>query len=216
MHNIEMHEASDELAKCWQAAGRHLLHRGDGQVNWLKADLVPPFLEHLSFRLGNRLFYVRLVDVDGKLETPGNHSGLQAIADGCQGFACLMPMRLDQGQWTPAEPDWGLFDLKKDYSVVNYSTIEIEYHLQKILSYPIFLTVMSILSIVLMMNIKFQKSKVIYIIFGILLSVTIYYINYFFGIIGKNERLPLLVALWLPQVILIIISIIGSIKINEK
>ncbi len=111
---------------------------------------------------------------------------------------------------------WGLFDLKKDYGVVNYSTIEIEYHLQKILSYPIFLTVMSILSIVLMMNIKFQKSKVIYIIFGILLSVTIYYINYFFGIIGKNERLPLLVALWLPQVILIIISIIGSIKINEK
>ncbi len=111
---------------------------------------------------------------------------------------------------------WGLFDLKKDYQIVNYSTIEIEYQLQKILSYPIFLTVMSILSIVLMMNIKFQKSKIIYIIFGILLSVSIYYINYFFGIIGKNERLPLLVALWVPQIILIIISIIGSIKINEK
>ena len=27
---------------------------------------------------------------------------------------------------------WGLFDLKKDYNLVNYSTVEIEYQLQKI------------------------------------------------------------------------------------
>ena len=111
---------------------------------------------------------------------------------------------------------WGLFELKKDYDLVNYSTVEIEYHLQKIMSYPFFLTIMSILSIVLMMNIKYQKSKIIYITLGIVISVSIYYINYFFGIIGKNERLPLLVALWLPLIILVMISIIGSIKINEK
>tara|TARA_B100001093_G_C26851321_1_gene1025304 strand:- start:2844 stop:3926 length:1083 start_codon:yes stop_codon:yes gene_type:complete len=111
---------------------------------------------------------------------------------------------------------WGLLDLKKDYNLVNYSTVEIEYHLQKIFSYPVFLTIMSILSLVLMMNIKFQKSKIAYIVLGILLSVTIYYINYFFGIIGKNERMPLLVALWMPLIILSIISMTGLIKINEK
>ena len=55
-----------------------------------------------------------------------------------------------------------------------------------------------------------------YITLGIVVSVSIYYINYFFGIIGKNERLPLLVALWLPLVILIMISTVGLIKINEK
>ena len=69
---------------------------------------------------------------------------------------------------------------------------------------------------VLMMNIKYQKSKIIYITLGIIISVSVYYINYFFGIIGKNERLPLLIALWLPLVILVMISTIGSIKINEK
>ncbi len=111
---------------------------------------------------------------------------------------------------------WGLFELKKDYDLVNYSTVEIEYHLQKIISYPFFLTIMSILSMVLMMNIKYQRSKIIYITLGIVISVSIYYINYFFGIIGKNERLPLLVALWLPLIILVMISIIGSIRINEK
>ena len=111
---------------------------------------------------------------------------------------------------------WGLFNLKRDYELVNYSTTEIEYQIQKVLSYPFFLTIMSILSIVLMMNIKHQKNKVLYIVLGILLSVTIYYINYFFGIIGKNERIPLTIALWTPLVILLIISMIGLIRINEK
>ncbi len=111
---------------------------------------------------------------------------------------------------------WGLFELKRDYDLVNYSTVEIEYHLQKIMSYPFYLTIMSILSMVLMMNIKYQRSKIIYVTLGILISVSIYYINYFFGIIGKNERLPLLIALWLPLIILVMVSIIGSIKINEK
>ena len=111
---------------------------------------------------------------------------------------------------------WGLLDLKKDYELVNYSTIEIQYQIQKIISYPIFLTIMSILSIVLMMNIKFQRNKVIFIVLGVLISVSIYYINYFFGIIGKNERIPLLIALWIPLLILSIISMIGLIRINEK
>ena len=110
----------------------------------------------------------------------------------------------------------GLFELKRDYDLVNYSTTEIKYHLQKIMSYPFFLTIMSILSMVLMMNIKYMRSKIIYITFGIVISVSIYYINYFFGIIGKNERLPLLVALWSPLIILTIISTIGLIRINEK
>lgn len=111
---------------------------------------------------------------------------------------------------------WGLLDLKKDYKLVNYSTTEIEYHLQRILSYPVFLIIMSIISTVLMMSVKFQKSKIVFIVMGILLSVIIYYINYFFGIIGKNERIPLIIALWIPLVILTIVSIIGLIRINEK
>ena len=75
---------------------------------------------------------------------------------------------------------------------------------------------MSLLSMILMMNIKHQQNKILYITLGILISVSIYYINYFFGIIGKNERLPLLIALWLPLIILTLISTIGLIKINEN
>ena len=75
---------------------------------------------------------------------------------------------------------------------------------------------MTILSAILMLNIKFQKPKLFFIVIGILLSVLIYYINFFFGALGKNEKLPLLVSIWIPIIILTIISIIGMIRINEN
>ena len=111
---------------------------------------------------------------------------------------------------------WGLIKLKKDYKTVNYSTVEIDYQFQKILSYPIYLTIMSLISIVFMMNLTTQINKIILIAFSVLISVLIYYINHFFGIIGRNETIPLLVSIWMPLFILFIISTIGLVKINEK
>ena len=111
---------------------------------------------------------------------------------------------------------WGLVKLKEDYKSVNYSTTEIDYQFQKILSYPIYLTIMSLLSIVMMMNLKTGVNRVFVITIGIFLSVLIYYINHFFGIIGRNETMPLPVSIWIPLLILFIISTIGLVKINEK
>ena len=111
---------------------------------------------------------------------------------------------------------WGLIKLKEDYQTVNYSTIEIDYQFQKILSYPIYLTIMSLLSIVMMMNLKSGLNRIFLITIGIFLSVFIYYINHFFGIIGRSEAIPLLLSIWIPLLILLIISMVGLIKINEK
>jgi len=111
---------------------------------------------------------------------------------------------------------WGLIKLKEDYQTVNYSTIEIDYQFQKILSYPIYLTIMSLLSIVMMMNLKSGLNRIFLITIGIFLSVLIYYINHFFGIIGRSEAIPLLLSIWIPLLILLIISMVGLIKINEK
>jgi lipopolysaccharide export system permease protein len=111
---------------------------------------------------------------------------------------------------------WGLIKLKKDYKTVNYSTTEIDYQFQKILSYPIYLTIMALFSIVLMMNLNTQINKIFLIAISIFISVLIYYINHFFGIIGRNETVPLLVSIWIPLLILLIISIIGLVKVNDK
>ena len=111
---------------------------------------------------------------------------------------------------------WGLLKLKKDYETVNYSTVEIDYQFQKIISYPIYLTIMSLLSMVLMMNLKYQSNKLFILTAGIFVSVLIYYINHFFGMIGRGEKIPLVGSIWIPLTILLIISTIGLVKINEK
>ena len=111
---------------------------------------------------------------------------------------------------------WKLLQLKKDYLSIKYSTIEIDYHFQKLLAYPFLITIISVLSATLMLNIGYQKQKLYLIVFGIMLSVIIYYINFFFGTMGKNEKLPLMVSIWMPIIILFIISLIGLVRINEK
>jgi hypothetical protein len=113
MHDIEMHQVSDEFARCWQAVGRHLQSKVQGPLHsWLKANLNPPFLEHISFRLGNQLFFIRIEDVDGTLEIPGSRKGLLSVADGCKGHACLMPMRYQVSGWVPDTGEWGLIDAR--------------------------------------------------------------------------------------------------------
>jgi len=106
--------------------------------------------------------------------------------------------------------------VKKDYQAMNYSTTEINSHMQKIFSYPIYLMIMTILAATIMMNTKYNKPKVFHLIFGILLSVVIYYVNYFLSVLGKNETIPITVSIWMPIVLLIIASSIGLIRINEK
>ena len=115
MYNIEMQEMSPEFLKCWQAAGMHLDKQVDGGIKtWLRAHPHPPFLEHLSFRLGNQLFFVRIEDVDGKVEGPGSMRGLVSIADGCEGHACLMRMKKKffGGGWIADGFGWSLLDAK--------------------------------------------------------------------------------------------------------
>jgi len=111
---------------------------------------------------------------------------------------------------------WNLFELKKNYISINYSTTEIDYHLHRIVAYPFLITIIALLSAILMLNLNFQKPKLFFIVLGILLSVIIYYVNFFFGTLGKNEKIPLLISTWIPIVALTIISLIGMIRINEK
>ena len=111
---------------------------------------------------------------------------------------------------------WRLIELMKNYFAINYSTTEIEHHLHKLAAYPFFITIITVLSSIIMLNINYRRPKLFLIVMGILLSVCIYYINFFFGTLGKNEKLPLLVSVWTPIIILTIFSLIGLIRINEK
>ena len=109
-----------------------------------------------------------------------------------------------------------LLNLRKSYKLLNYSLIEIDSHLHKIASYPFYLTLITILSAIMMFNIGFQKNSIFKIILGILLSVIIYYVNYFFNVLGANEKIPLVLSIWFPLIILSIINFFFMVRLNEK
>ena len=109
-----------------------------------------------------------------------------------------------------------LLKLKNDYKSLNYSTDEVETHLNKLYSFPIYLSIMALLSSIIMLNIKRNTNKMFHIIFGILLSVTIYYFYFLFNLFGESGSLPIVVSTWLPLLILLIISLVGIVRINEK
>ena len=111
---------------------------------------------------------------------------------------------------------WQLKKLKKDYELLGYSTILLSAHQHKLYSYPLYLTIMVCISSILMLNIKHNNSKAFNLILGILISVLIYYINYFFNVLIESKNIPFVVSIWGPQLLLILITTIGLVNINEK
>ena len=109
-----------------------------------------------------------------------------------------------------------LFNLKKDYEKLGYSSDEIFIHLLKLFSMPLFYGVLVILSSIIMFNFKKDKSLLFHIIMGILMSVIIYYINFMFNSLGSNGKIPVYLSIFFPILFISLISIIGLIRINEK
>ena len=109
-----------------------------------------------------------------------------------------------------------LNELRKKYEDINYSSTEVNSAIQKLISFPFYLTIMTVLASTIMINIKHNKSKIFHLIFGILISVIIYYLSFFFEELGKNEQIPIGISIWIPLIIIILISTISLVRINEK
>ena len=109
-----------------------------------------------------------------------------------------------------------LLKLEKDYNSIGYSTDEIEIQKHKFYSLPFLLCIMTILGTIIMIHNKFKKNLLLNLFIGIFFSVIIYYLSHFSNLLGENGRLPLIISVWFPILMLSTISIIGVIKLNEK
>ena len=109
-----------------------------------------------------------------------------------------------------------LLELRENYKRINYSTIEIDIQLQKLLSYPIYFALMTLLSAIIMFNIKQFKSTSLKVIIGLLACVVIYYLNNFSQVLGNTEKISLILSVWITLIILAIFNIFLLNNINEK
>ena len=106
--------------------------------------------------------------------------------------------------------------LLSNYSKIGYSTTDVNVHLNKLYSLPVFYLLMTVLGLLIMMKFTFIKTKFFTIIVGVSVSVFVYYINFFSSLFGSNETIPVILSIWLPHLILFLICLLGGIKINEN
>ena len=109
-----------------------------------------------------------------------------------------------------------LIKLKNNYDSLNYSSIEVSLQIQKLISYPFFLTLMTLIASMIMINSNKLKNNTLKLIFGLFISVIIYYINNYFNVLGNTEKLTVLSAIWTPLIILTLANLIFLLKVNER
>ncbi len=109
-----------------------------------------------------------------------------------------------------------LLKLEKDYQSIGYSVDEINIQKHKFYSLPFLLSVMTIVATIIMMYNKFKKNLLLNLFIGIFFSVSVYYLSHFSSLLGENGKLPLILSIWFPVLILISLSFIGIIRLNEK
>lgn len=109
-----------------------------------------------------------------------------------------------------------LYNLKMNYDSLGYSSTDIDLHLFKLSSYPVFLTLMTIISAIIMLSTKRLSGSTLKISIGLFISVLIYYLNNFFYVLGKAEKINLIFSTFVPILILTLFSVILLYRINEK
>ena len=109
-----------------------------------------------------------------------------------------------------------LIELRNNYKQINYSTSEIDLQLQKLVSFPFYFTLMTILAAIIMFNTKQFRSYSLKITIGLFICVIIYYINNFFYVLGDTGKIPLTASVWAPLSLLLLINTKFILSINEK
>ncbi len=96
----------------------------------------------------------------------------------------------------------------------NYKLLEEKKHFY--LSLPFFLVLMVLLSGIFTLNTNDRRENVYYVMLSIITCVVIFYFKNFSAALGTTERIPIILSVWSPVLILFLFCSIGIMQINEK
>jgi lipopolysaccharide export system permease protein len=111
---------------------------------------------------------------------------------------------------------WNILDNIKISNERGYSGDELKVQLHKYLSLPIYLFATILISTIFTLGIKKNYSTFVFLFFGIMLGLFVYFLNDLSVAIGLSNILPINIAVWSPTVLLLFLSIINLIRINEQ
>ena len=96
------------------------------------------------------------------------------------------------------------------------ATREMRAKFQRSFAFPLFLLSMVLLSGVFTLGTNFKENNWTYVFIAIITSVLIFYFNDFSAALGKTNKLPIEISVWMPIVIIFIFSSVGLIHANQK
>jgi lipopolysaccharide export system permease protein len=110
---------------------------------------------------------------------------------------------------------WRMLKTIKNLNSRGYSAEEFKVKLHKYLSLPFYLFAMILVSTTFTMGRNKQYNTFMYLFFGTILGVCIYFLNDLSISLGLSNKLPLATSVWSPVGLVIILSTINLIRINE-
>ena len=111
------------------------------------------------------------------------------------------------------------WDLEKEIKLLEqrgYSTREMQIILHRSFAFPFFLLSMVLLSSVFTLGTKFNDNNWTYVFLAIISSVIIFFFNDFSAALGKTDKLPIELSVWMPITIIFVFGIVGIIHANQK
>ena len=111
------------------------------------------------------------------------------------------------------------WNLKKEIKLLEdrgYSSAEMRAKFQRSVAFPLFLLSMVLLSGVFTLGLYFKDNNWTYVFIAVLTSVIIFYFNDFSAALGKTNKLPIELSVWMPILIIFIFSAVGLIHANQK
>jgi len=111
---------------------------------------------------------------------------------------------------------WDILENIKIINLRGYSADELKIKFHKYLSLPIYLFSIIVLSTIFTIGIRKELSNFVYIFLGIVIGIIIHFLNDLSIALGIANKLPLVVSVWIPISLIIVISIINLLNINEN
>jgi lipopolysaccharide export system permease protein len=112
-----------------------------------------------------------------------------------------------------------LLDINKEMLILEdkgYSTIDLRIRYQKLISFPIYLLAMSILSGLMIINLGKTSNYLKYGSYGIIISIIIYFLNDLSITIAKSGIISVDFSVWIPIFLIILINLVGITQVNAK
>ena len=97
-----------------------------------------------------------------------------------------------------------------------YNKIFLNQSLHSMLSLPFFLLLMTALASTLTLNTLKKSDNFKFIIIGILITILMFYFKDLSLALAQTERIPLVLGVWAPIIVLTLFTFIGVLQINEK